>query len=338
MKNERFNKVLAINKLVFPYLIGLTYFFLLLESYMYIGFLRHFFLVDSRFFLVLSIISIFLIFYQKLQDKNYKEGGLEKLVIDINSVLFLPLFVSYTIMVFSNAKNYPNYVFATYHIQPQNFVNLVYLGLALLVLIPRFSIKFEGQKFLERFKIFSYGKAKGAREKLFFFLLIFLLIFYFVDNFVKVTNRIFNDFAFMATHLNYSYDDKMRHTWGFYYDYMKFIADNTPVDSTILIPPQSGHWLSSGNQWLDRYFTYPRNLMQGNVFDIPPNGYDYVMISKGEWLNNDVDWGWPKVYVKAEKIWYIDPQTLKVSEFKEDFDPKDPFNMQAWGLIKVKKE
>jgi len=77
-KIERKNTLLDLNKLVFPYLIGLTFFFLLLESYMYIGFLRHFFLVDSRFFLVVSLISIFLIFYQRLQDRDYKEGDLEK--------------------------------------------------------------------------------------------------------------------------------------------------------------------------------------------------------------------------------------------------------------------
>ena len=42
--------------------------------------------------------------------------------------------------------------------------------------------------------------------------------------------------------------------------------------------------------------------------------------------------------VKAEEIWYIDPGTLKVTEAKKDFDSKDPLNMQAWGLIKVRKD
>jgi len=142
----------------------------------------------------------------------------------------------------------------------------------------------------------------------------------------------------MATHLDYSYDDKMRRVWGFYYDYMKFVRENTAPDSNILIPPHSYHWLSTGNGGLNRYFLYPRKHINGEVDNIPDNGYDYVLIAKGLWYSEGVDWGWPKVYVKASKIWYIDPQTLKVSELEKDFDPKDSFNMQAWGLIKVKRE
>jgi len=338
MKNKSLNKILAINKAIFSYLIGLTYFLLLLESYMYIGFLRHFFLVDSRFFLVLSIISIVLIFYRKLRDKNYREGDLEKLVINFNSVLFLPLVVLYIIMVVSNAKNYANYVFATYHIQPQNFLNVVYLSLALLLLNYKFPKVLNLENYFEKLKIFSKRKSKNAKEKLFLVVFFFLLLFYFVSSFTKVSSRIFNDFTFISTHLNYSYDDKMRKVWSFYYDYMKFVKKNTPENATILIPPQSHHWLSTGNGWLNRYFLYPRKQIHGEISSIPSDGYDYILIAKGLWYNNNIDWGWPKIYVNADKIWYIDPETLQVSEFDKDFDPEDLFNMQAWGLIKVKKE
>lgn len=124
---KRMKKILKINKTVSPYLIGLTFFFLFLESYTYIGFLRKFFLVDSRFFLVLSVLSVSLLFYFKNTQKDYKADVLESLVINLNAVLFLPIVVFYFIMIVTNAANYPNYVFAKYHIQPQNFVNLVYL-------------------------------------------------------------------------------------------------------------------------------------------------------------------------------------------------------------------
>lgn len=105
-----------------------------------------------------------------------------------------------------------------------------------------------------------------------------------------------------------------------------------------LFPPQSYHWLSSGNGGLNRYFLYPRKQIQEkDVYKIPPEGYDYVMISRGEWYADGVEWGWPKVYIKAEKIWYIDPKNLEVKEYSKDFDPNDPFNRDAWGLIKVRK-
>jgi len=339
VRKKNIKKALLLNAKAFPFLIGLTFFFLLLESYMYIGFLSHFFLVDSRFFLVLSIVSILLLFYQRLKDKDYKEEELEKLLINLNSILFLPLLVLYFIMVFSNAKNYSNYVFTTYHIQPQNFINLVYLSFALLFLrFDLFYKKLNLEPYFGDLSVFSRNKTKNTKEKLLLSTIFFLLLFYFVNNFTKVAHRILNDFAFITTHLSYSYDDKMRRVWGFYYDYMKFVREHTPDDAAILVPPQRDHWLSTGNSGLNRYFLYPRKQIHGEITTIPSDGYGYILVAKGLWNNNKVGWGWPKAYVKADKIWYIDPQTLQVSEFKKDFDPQDSFNMQAWGLIKVKKE
>lgn len=233
MKNNRFKKILNINRIVFPYLIGLTYFFLFLESYTYIGFLRKFILVDSRFFLVLSIFSVSLLFYLKHSQRNYKSDVLETLVVNLNAVLFLPLVVLYFIMIAANATNYANYVFATYHIQPQNFVNLVYLSLALLVLKFNFGIRADLLN-----KLFGNVVEKGSflfKQNILLLMIIFLLVFYFVDNLIKTSNRAINDLVFIATHLSYSYDDKMRKVWGFYYDYMQFVKKYTPEDATILI-------------------------------------------------------------------------------------------------------
>jgi hypothetical protein len=178
MKNNRLKKILNINRIIFPYLIGLTYFFLFLESYTYIGFLRKFFLVDSRFFLILSIFSVSLLFYLKHTQRGCKADVLENFVVNLNAILFLPLVVLYFIMIVANSNNYANYVFANYHIQPQNFVNLVYLSLVLLALKFDFvvGIDFLGKYFGDRVKKDSFS----YKRNIFLFLMVFLLIFYFV--------------------------------------------------------------------------------------------------------------------------------------------------------------
>ena len=332
------DKTLKINTIVFPYLIGLTYFFLILESYMYIGFLRKFFLMDSRFFLIFSIFSIIITLFSRLKDENYIPSSLESFVLDINALLLFPILIFYWIMIVSNADKYSNYVFASFHIQPQNFLYIVFLSLALFIL-RSLKISADKRKFILQKTENMLRMLDKVRKLLFFMALMFMsLVFYAISNLSNTLGETVNSTVFISTHLDYSFDDKMRKNWGFYYDYMRFVASHTKPDSVILIPPQSGHWLSTGNEGLSRYFLYPRNLVHGDTFSIPRDGYDYVLIARGEWYNDTVDWGWPKVPVKAEEIWYINPTTLEVTEVKKDFDPKNPINMQSWGLIKVRKE
>ena len=240
-------------------------------------------------------------------------------------------------MTVSNTIKYPNYVFANFHIQPANFLNIVFLSASLLLLrLNKPPTFLRDIKFVQKSNICK-GE-KYAFTCLIRLTLVFLLFYFFSTRLIGSIHTTFSNITFMTTHLNYSYDQKMRHVWGFYYDYMRFIKDNTPEDSTILIPPQDGHWLSSGNMWLTRYFLYPRRLVQGEDYKIPHSGYDYVLISKGEWQSDTIDWGWPKEIVSAEKILYIDPNTLKILEIKKDFDPNDPYNKYAWGLIKTREE
>ncbi len=347
-KNSFFWAILKINRTVFPYLVYLTFFFLLLESYMYIGFLKKFFLVDSRFFLGLSIFSAITILCTKSLWSSFAISTIESLILDLNTVLFLPLAIFYLIMVASDSVRYPNYVFATFHIQPQNFLNVVLLSLSLFLF--RYILNKKDNYFGDTFKrIKEYTYAPLNRKPgvilnwehsvmLMVAIIFLLLASYIVSNLSVTLNTIINDLVFIATHPNYSYDQKMEKTWGFYYDYLKFIKENTPPTATILIPPQDGHWLSTGNEWLDRYFLYPRYLVQGSDYNVPSDGYDYVLISKGEWPSADIDWGWPKVLIKAEYIQYIDPKTLKITKINKNFNPDSSNNMQAWGLIKVRKD
>lgn len=344
-KTERKNKLLDLNKSIFPYLIGLTYFFLLLESYKYIGFLRKYILVDSRFFLVLSLLSIVFIFYDKLKDKKYKESVLERIVVEVNLFLFLPLVIVYLLMIYLNARNYPNYVFATYHIQPQNFINIVYLSLALLLLRYEYFYKrLNLEVYFDRFEIVS--DRMNAREKLLLFFIIFLLFFYFVSNFIRLFRNVSDDFSFMLTHLNYSYDEKIKYSIGsVVYDYILFVKNNTPSESVILIPPQSYPWPYTSNAAYIRYFLYPRKLVNGREKEpgVDMGKLDYVLIDYGE--SNISEYGhtniWPKFDVAGEYKIIWNPETNNFWKDKNGYykySENEANNLEKWGLIKVKKE
>ncbi len=117
-----------------------------------------------------------------------------------------------------------------------------------------------------------------------------------------------------------TYDKKMGYYWGFFYDYMLFVKENTPENSTIIVPPQESPWFMTGNIGLVRYFLYPRNFIQG-TYDKPLDidSADYVMLAWGEWKENDMSrYGWPKVKVDAE-------ETILLNGDKN------------WGILKIKK-
>lgn len=64
--------------------------------------------------------------------------------------------------------------------------------------------------------------------------------------------------------LESSYDEKMRSRWGWYYDFVSFIKENTPDDANILFPRPSNRYPRIGNLGLNSYFLLPRGLHHGN--------------------------------------------------------------------------
>jgi hypothetical protein len=357
------SKILEINHKIFPCLVGLTYFFLLVESYMYIGFLRRFFLVDSRFFLVLSIISIFLVFYQRLQDKSYKEGDLEKLVINFNSVLFLPLLILYMIMVVSNAKNYANYVFATYHIQPQNFINIVYLSLALFLLKVDFSFtKEQAVSIFRKLGFWSFSESEMIRESLretgkmtkdatsllgrniVLAVLFFLLFFYFMNNLAATFRDAFSDLVFILSHPDYSYDQKMQLKWGLFYKVIALVRDNTSEGSYILLPDESAPHSVDARKEYWRPFLGNRKI-ENFYSGVNIKDFDYVLIAKGYFHSvydgpPKKDYIWPDFSVSSDEIIYLireEGGNYVQKVVNEDYNPDNFRTKDVWGIIKIKK-
>ena len=316
MKNKQFEKFRKINGFIFPVLVFVAYSFSLAESYSYIGFLRKYILVDSRFFLILVIISAALLIGKKL-------NSLSVLVFEVNSIIILPVsLILYLAMQFLESFHFHNYVFSRYHIQQTNFFYLVFLSMVIF-LISR----------IIKQKV-TFPETSVIKMAI---VLIFAAVF--LDGTVKTVDAAFYSDIYILSHVNASYDFKMSEQWGAYYDYIKFVKTYTPDSASILVPPQELPWLSTGNVGLDRYFLFPRNL--GNGTSSKPmdlSNYDYVLLVWGEWANADKStYGWPKVPIKAEKIIYFDSGTGKASEKVGNYDPVlSPAN-GVWGIIKVKK-
>lgn len=339
------SRLLVINKILFPYLIILTYFFLFLESYTYIGFLRKFILVNSRFFLVLSIISVSLIFYLKKRQKDYNSGYLEAFIVNVNTILFLPIVVFYFLMVFLNLKNYPNYVFAKYHIQPQNFINLVYLSLLLLFL--RDGVLIYINKLFDFFVCHTDSKRK--KYNIFLAFIPYLIFFFFLSQVSYIvlnsSKLIFQKTYILFKCIKCDSDRRKREAFGgLLYDYILFLGKNTPEESKILIPPQGFPWPQTGNVGYLRYFLYPRVLINGKEREpgLDLREIDYVLIDYGE--SNISEYGytnvWPKFDVNSQYIIYWDPDTGEVQkDFSEKYIYKNnPDKGKSWGLIKVKND
>jgi hypothetical protein len=307
-------KLIKANTLLFPFLVFSTYVFIILESYFYIGVLRKFILVDSRFLIVFTVFSGFFLIGQKTHF-------LTSLVFKLNSLIFPLSLIIYLVLLVLESSHFHNYVFSTYHVQPSGLIYMIILSGCLFLINKLISFKKVGYKF-------SLTK--------FIVLMIFISIF--MEGVAKTVDAAMYSDVYIFTHLNSSYDFKMAERWGVYYDYIKFVKENTEEGSSILIPPQALPWYSTGNVGLDRYFLSPRFLGNGSYDgQIDFGKYDYVMLVWGEWNDAPKErYGWPKERVDAEKIIYFDPATKLTKEKDKDFDPMDTMD-GVWGLIKIKK-
>lgn len=291
--------LLRMNSLIFPFLVGITFLLLGIETYTYLGSLQKHFFINTRLILAITILSAIIITNKK------------NIIFKLNRYVFPLLLIFYLILIFFEVRFYPNYIFSSFHIQPQVFLYLVvFSGLLLIV------------------KDFNYKLSVATtRNKMFIpkILITLILIYLLVEGSLRVLNQaIYSDFG-MLTHIKFTYDDKMRTMWGDYYDYAKFVSMYTGKDSSILVPPQEFN-STAGNVGLDRYFLYPRNLGNGGYNELLIAGYDYVLLTPG----------WPKVKIPANKILYFDPDAYGVNEVEGNYDPsKVPAG--SWGIIEIKK-
>ncbi len=234
-------------------------------------------------------------------------------------IFLLFVFISFQII---EINIFPNYIFSRIHLIPINFMYPLILGTYIML--------------LDKYNIFnSMNKGKNAIN-LGVMISIVIALFIFSVYYGSINfGYILRDNIFILSNLNFSKEDKIKKEMGIVYDLTKLVNEKTGETSRILIPPQVTPYDQTGNVGYFRYFIYPRYPVNGGLNSSPLDGIDYVLIVRGEGQNAEPDkYFWPKEYVKAEKIYYIE-ENGEIREFDGDYFP-DKFP-GIGGLIKLSK-
>jgi len=107
-------------------------------------------------------------------------------------------------------------------------------------------------------------------------------------NFTDSGSYAAREIIFMINNPRATYDQKMELKVGKqFYNYVLFVKNNTPEDSTILIPPfPTWPWAQTGNIPYMTYFLYPRTLLNGKEYtpgyDLKKDDIDFVLVAWGE--------------------------------------------------------
>lgn len=342
--------LLKINITIFPYLVVLTYALLCLETVTYRGFVERYLFVSVYLILLLTLIGAIGVFFKK--GVKTTETSTTNLILKMNSLLIPVFAIFYWILVLVEATHYPNYVYSTFHILPEN------LGILLFFSIYLFVIKSLRQKNLKNIELlltsgtvglhkypgsskmaYSHRTPFQLTQRIIISVIIFLLGIYGLYNTIKVLDSALKSNIFILRNLNLTYEEKMKTSWNFFYDYIEFVRENTPVDAVIAIPPSIRPWLSEGNSVLVRYFLYPRKLKSDDELKSKSFIPNYYLLAKGLWgVSDEKMYGWPKENISAEWVIYFDGTTKQVKRVEGNYNPNDQINTGAWGLIKVKEE
>ncbi len=298
------------------FLIVATYGVLFLEVIKYPGFFKNYFFVDAK---IIFAASIFLLTFLNTKTK------LMPLVFKINNILLVVLTALYLGLYLLEGANYTNYVLSKFGFHLDGLILPVLFGFFIFLV----------QKFKD--EVVNFGKKSKVYP-----VFVLLIVYFVVRNLSYSLEMGVSRTSYILFHLGNTYDEKMTYQWGVFYDFMSFIKNNTPLDSTIIIPPEEGAWLmGTGEPNFVRAFLYPRTIVPETLIisDEKIESYNdntYILISWGqEACRPDPDChGWPKQKIKTFEIIYKKPDSSDVAEIKKDtiYDPDS--KTYVYGLIK----
>lgn len=291
----------------------------LIEIFKYPGFISKYFIISPTTFFMILLLSTLPSLGKKIDKRLYV----------VNKVIFLILVISYFVFGVLQGVFYNNFVFEKLHINTEPLLTLTILTL-FVIIIKSLS---ENKLILQNI---SYKKRSFSRY-LTVLLSISLIIIYATINTSKSINDALISTSKILSRLDFTYDQKMNMTWPTFYNYMKFVKENTPDNARIAIPPAEEHWLHTGNLVLVNYFLYPRKLFEGTIYSLPKEKIDYILLAKGLWNRGESDFGWPKVFLKDVEVNYLNTDQGVFETYFGDFDPNYERNKNSWGLIKIKQ-
>lgn len=301
---------------VLPVVIAFTYTSLLLDTIKYPGFIGNHFLIDAKVYFAIAITLLL------LSDTKSK---LMDFILKTNR-FFLPV-ISLVYLVFSllEGANYTNYVLATFKFHLAGMVQIFLFSLSIF-LVDKF--KDIIPKYVKRFNTIYLA-------------MLFLIIFFMVKNLTYVSDMAVKRNSYILFHLGNSYDQKMFYEWGVFYRFMVFVKNNTPPDTTIIIPPMQDPWLmGSGNDHFVRAFLFPRKIVPETLIISDIKKYNpgtYILITWGkEACKPDPEChGWPRQDISAKKVIYKDPDSAKAIEVRENTIYRLEDDKYVYGVIEL---
>lgn len=241
------------------------------------------FVLENAFFVGLMILSYPLylgLFY--IVVKKYLLNSKNLIFIIVFAGLNIGLFIFSWILQILERLYYPNYIYSSIHIYIPYLAVFSYLE----IMIIAFSTYVFVQKKLKKDTGFitSFSKFLLDPYKIVSLLLLVVICKVVV---VDLPGVIVNELRQQSNAINMNIEFKFRTTdMPLLAEKGVFIRQNTPNDSTIVIPNQSGDYPDIGNQVLIRYFLFPRTLVSysklNDYINDTPSNYCrmYTLVSR----------------------------------------------------------
>lgn len=311
----------TLNKILFVSLFGIGFFFSLVELYKYPGFTAKHFTVSLDILLTLTVISGSL---TKLLESDKKIAIIDNIysyTVNVAAWLFLPIIIISLTAGIVESINYSNFIFSKFHIHPYAFFPLFSLTLLGLFLKPSSKTLFSNNQ-----------KYKST--------LILLVI---VIGISWLYKNLCDDLSYAIYQIKpileepaASYDFKMRYRWGKFYNCMQLVKNNTEDAASIIIPPGNFPWELEGNDYLVRYFLYPRKIQSASNINLSSlKDTKYILFAWGFLNDEERAGGWPNFQVEAVRVTYLNNQ-LGISYFDGSYDPNAFDQLKTCGIIKTK--
>lgn len=287
----------------FFYIFYINYAFLclglgIIEIFKYPGVVEKFTSINLDYYIYLLILLALLV----KPNIEYKKGS-----ILIGSIVVL-FCIGISII---ESLTYPNFMLSHFHINVGGATNLALI--ALIIQLP------------------YYAYDKPRLEKI----ALLLLGYWAIINLFGTAKFIAGRLVPMIRYPNATYDERMRKDWGPFYDCMLIIKNNTPNNATIFIPPQTDVWQEEGNEYLVRYFLYPRKIMHfEKVTEASSYINPYFVYSWGYWGGSRENGAWPYELIKSTSGKFVDNENDFNSLNPINFDRNTMVNPKTCGIIK----
>lgn len=136
-KANLYSKIIALNFYFFLIVFGLGVISSLLEVYKYKGFIAKHFLLGTDLFFYASLISglIVLLNFELVDELRWKLNYWYDKALNINIWVLFGLGFFYIYFNTIEEKKGLNYVFSTYHLQPDNIINIFQFSFLLIIIL-----------------------------------------------------------------------------------------------------------------------------------------------------------------------------------------------------------